>query len=195
MKRRICCGMMAVVLLLTLLTACAGEEKPLWPRLEEAQYNHYKPRLDHMVEKYGDMFEMDVYGTLFCTNPAYKDWIIGLGGEEDTITDNFAIRLRRDDIEAFLAEIAEPILGECKVYVWDGMPSILNADASAENFFTYKRGLVQCRICVSCSEGFRTRGMELVAALEAKGYRMSQLDVRFFDGDRYTQTNRAAASV
>lgn len=111
MKRRICCGMMAVVLLLTLLTACAGEEKPLWPRLEEAQYNHYKPRLDHMVEKYGDMFEMDVYGTLFYTDPAYKDWIIGLGGEEDTITDNFAIRLRRDDIEAFLAEIAEPILG------------------------------------------------------------------------------------
>lgn len=75
------------------------------------------------------------------------------------------------------------------------MPSILNADTSAENFFTYKRGLVQCRICVSCSEGFRARGMELVAALEAKGYRMSQLDVLFFDGDRYTQTDRAAASV
>ncbi|MCI9587755.1 MAG: hypothetical protein HFF60_07285 [Oscillospiraceae bacterium] len=195
MKRRICCGIMAVALLLTLLTGCAGEEKPLWQRLEEAQYNRYKPRLDHMVEKYGDRFEMDVYGTLFCTDPVYKDWSIGLGGEEDTITDNFAIRLRRDDIEALLTEIAEPILGECEVYVWGGMPSMLNADASAEDFFTYKRGLIQCRICLPYSDDFRERGMALVAALEAKGYRMSQLDVLFFDGDRYAQTDRAVASA
>lgn len=195
MKRRICCGIMAVALLLTLLTGCAGEEKPLWQRLEEAQYNRYKPRLDHMVEKYGDRFEMDVYGTLFCTDPVYKDWSIGLGGEEDSITDNFAIRLRRDDIEALLTEIAEPILGECEVYVRDGMPSMLNADASAEDFFTYKRGLIQCRICLPYSDDFRERGMALVAALEAKGYRMSQLDVLFFDGDRYAQTDRAVASA
>ena len=60
------------------------------------------------------MFEMDVYGTLFCMDPAYKDWSIGLGGEENAITDNFAIRLRRDDIEVFLTEIAEPILGSAK---------------------------------------------------------------------------------
>ena len=71
------------------------------------------------------MFEMDVYGTLFCMDPAYKDWSIGLGGEENAITDNFAIRPRRDDIEVFLTEIAEPILGECEVYVRDGMPSIV----------------------------------------------------------------------
>lgn len=189
------CWALLLAVLLALLTACAGEEKPLWQRLEEAQYNRYKPRLDHMVEKYGDMFEMDIYGTVFCTTPAYQDWSIRLGGEgEDTITDNFAVCLRRSDIEGFIAALAEPIFGECRVYVRGGMPSTLNKDAETEEFFTFKRGLIQCRICVPYSEDCQEQGRALLAALEDRGYRMAQLDVLFFDGDRYEQADRAAAS-
>lgn len=195
MRRRI--GCLALALVLALLTGCAREEKPLWQRLEEEQYNRYKPRLDHMVEKYGDMFEMDVYGTLLCTDPAYQDWGIRLGGGEegDAFTDNFAIRLRRDDIEALIMEIAEPVLGECRVYVRGGMPSLLGAEAEAEEFFTCQRGLVQCRICTPYSEDFRERGTVLIGALEARGYRMSQLDVLFFDADQYAQADREASST
>ncbi len=195
MRRRI--GCLALALVLALLTGCAREEKPLWQRLEEEQYNRYKPRLDHMVEKYGDMFEMNVYGTLLCTDPAYQDWGIRLGGGEegDAFTDNFAIRLRRDDIEALIMEIAEPLLGECRVYVRGGMPSLLGAEAEAEEFFTCQRGLVQCRICLPCGEDFQERGAALIGALEERGYQMSQLDVLFFDGDRYAQADREVSST
>ena len=56
----------AVSLLLVLTTGCQhSEDKPLWERLDEAQYNRYKPRLDHMIEKYGEEFTMDNYGTVF----------------------------------------------------------------------------------------------------------------------------------
>lgn len=195
MKRRICCGIMAAALLLTLLTACAGEEKPLWQRLEEAQYNRYKPRLDHMMEKYGDMFEMDVYGTVLCTDPAYKDWSIHISAEgEDMLIDDFAVRLRRDDIEGVLAGIAEPIFGTCAVYVHGGDDSPLDAEAAVEDFFTYKRGLIRCRICAPYSEDCRQQGEALLAVLEAKGYRLAQLDILFFDASQYAQADREAMS-
>ena len=69
-------------------------QKPLWQRLEDAQYNKYKPRLDRMLERYGDMFEMDIYGTVTCTDSEYKDWQLACNAGAD----NFAIRLRRDEL-------------------------------------------------------------------------------------------------
>lgn len=74
MRCRKCLVILAVSLLLALTAGCRHtEDKPLWQRLEEAQYNRYKPRLDYMVEKYGDMFTMDVYGEVYCTDPEYRD--------------------------------------------------------------------------------------------------------------------------
>ena len=122
-KRHIVIFIIAALLLLT--AAGCGSDKELWEVLEEQQYNSYKPRLDHMVEKYGDMFEMDIYGTVTCTDPEYKDWRIACDGASD----NFSIRLRRDDLELFIKEIAEPIFGECKVYVTRGRTSTLDMDA------------------------------------------------------------------
>ena len=95
-KGRIVIFLITALLLIT--AAGCGSDKPLWMVLEDAQYNRYKPLLDHMVEKYGDMFEMDVYGTVTCTDPEYKDWRLAC----DTASDNFAIRLRRDDLELFI---------------------------------------------------------------------------------------------
>lgn len=188
-------GLALLAVLLVLLTACAGEEKPLWQRLEEAQYDRYRPRLDHMTAKYGDRFEMNVYGTVSCTDPAYQDWGIHISSEGDTLIDDFAVRLRRDDIEAFIASLAEPIFGECRVYVFDGSDSVLDGDAAVEEFFTYKRGLVDCRICVPIGGDCRERGEALVAAIESRGYRMAQLDVLFFDAAQYAQADREAVSA
>ena len=64
MQKRIVIFIITVLLLLT--TGCQhSEDKPLWERLDEAQYNRYKPRLDYMIEKYGEEFTMDNYGTVF----------------------------------------------------------------------------------------------------------------------------------
>lgn len=175
-----------VGVLLLLMVGC-GEKKELWQILEEQQYDQYKPNLDHMVEKYGDMFEMNVYGQITCTDPEYKGWgITSRGGD-----DNFAIRLRRDDIEQFIKEIAEPIFGECKVYVVDGIASSLDVDADTEAFFTYESGLVWCWIYVPYSEDCKAQGKAFVDAFTEQAYKMAVLDVMYVDQEQYEQFDRS----
>ena len=190
MQKQIVIFIITVLLLLT--TGCQhSEDKPLWERLDEAQYNRYKPRLDHMVEKYGDMFEMNVYGDVYCTEPEYHSWRIRLGGDADgSTTDNFSVRLRRDDIEVFIQEIAEPILGECKVYVCDGFPSKLNADADTEDFFTYEQALVYCWIYVPYNEDYQEHGETFLTTMLERNYKLWMLDVLYYDEEQYEQVDR-----
>lgn len=192
MRYRKCLAIFAVSLLLVLTTGCRQtEDKPLWERLEEEQYNSYKPRLDHLVEKYGDMFEMNVYGDVYCIEPEYHSWRIRLGGDADgSTTDNFSVRLRRDDIEVFIQEIAEPILGECKVYVCDGFPSKLDEDADTEDFFTYERALVYCWIYVPYNEDYQEHGETFLTTILEHNYKLWMLDVLYYDEEQYEQVDR-----
>lgn len=192
MRYRKCLAIFAVSLLLVLTTGCRQtEDKPLWERLEEEQYNSYKPLLDHMVEKYGDMFEMNVYGDVYCTEPEYHSWRIRLGGDTDGFaTDNFSVRLRRDDIEVFIQEIAEPILGKCKVYVCDGFPSKLDEDADTEDFFTYERALVHCWIYVPYNEDYQEHGETFLTTMLEHNYKLWMLDVLYYDEEQYEQVDR-----
>ena len=177
--------LLAAVLVMITAVGC-GSDKELWEILEEQQYNRYKPRLDHMVKKYGDMFVMDVYGTVTCTNPEYKDWRLAC----DTASDNFSIRLRRDDLELFIKEIAEPIFGECKVYVTRGRTSTLGVDANTEEFFTYKYGLVGYWIYVPYSEEYQTQGEAFLAAILEHNYNLFLLDILYVDKEQYEQADR-----
>lgn len=176
-----------VVALLLLTAAGCGSDKELWEVLEEQQYNSYKPRLDHMVEKYGDMFEMDIYGTVTCTDPEYKDWRIACDGASD----NFSIRLRRDDLELFIKEIAEPIFGECKVYVTRGRTSTLDMDADTEEFFTYKYALVSCWIYVPYSDDYQAQGEAFMATIVERGYKLFLLDILYVDAEQYEEVDRS----
>lgn len=183
----------AVSLLLTMAVGCQHtEDKPLWEQLEEEQYNSYKPMLDHMIDKYGNMFEMNVYGDVYCTDSEYRSWRIRIAGDNDDAStiDNFSIRLRRDDIELFIQEIAEPILGECKVYVYDGFPSKLDADAEPEDFFTYKQGLVSCCIYVPYNEDYQLQGEAFMTAILDCNYKMQLLDILYAEAEQYAQVDR-----
>jgi len=160
------------------------EDKPLWQQLEEAQYDRYRPRLDHMVEKYGDRFEMDVYGAVTCTEPEYQDWQIRIDGD----TDNFAVRLRRDDLEASLLELAQPIFGPCQVYVAGGLPSALGDEAEVQDFLT--DGRVEYRVYVPYSDAYEAQGEAFTAALEDRGYALAGLEVLFFEERLYDQAGR-----
>ena len=188
MRYRKCLAIFAVSLLLVLTTGCRQtEDKPLWERLEEEQYNSYKPRLNYMVEKYGDMFEMDIYGTVTCIDPEYKDWQIACDGASD----NFSIRLRRDDLELFIKEIAELIFGECKVYVTRGRTSTLDMDADTEEFFTDKYALVSCWIYVPYSDDYQAQGEAFMATIVERGYKLFLLDVLYVDAEQYEQADRS----
>ena len=192
MKRKRHIVVFLITALLLIAAAGCGSDKALWEILEDAQYNKYKPRLDHMVKKYGDMFTMNVYGAVYCTDPEYEDWDIRIAGDnvDASTIDNFSIRLRRDDIELFIQEIAEPIFGECKVYVCDGFASKLDADADTEDFFTYKHGLVYCWIYVPYSEDYQAQGETFMAAMLERNYKLWMFDVLYYDEEQYEQADR-----
>lgn len=192
MKRDKILCLLLMILLLLMMGGCQVNQKPLWQRLEDDQYNTYKPRLDYMVEKYGDMFEMNVYGDVYCTDPEYHNWRIRISGDnvDASTIDNFSIRLKRDDIELFIQKIAEPIFGECKVYVCDGFSSKLNADTDTEDFFTYKQGLVSCWIYVPYSEDYKTQGEMFMATMLERGYKLWMFDVLYYDEEQYKQVGR-----
>lgn len=191
MKRKWPIVIFFITVLLLITAVSCGSDKELWEVLEDAQYSSYKPRLDHMIKKYGDIFEMDVYGTVTCTDPEYKDWRISLGGDADgSTTDNFAIRLRRDDIEFFIQEIAAPIFGECKVYVTRGRTSTLDADADTEDFFTYEYSLVSCWIYVPYNEDYQAQGEAFMASILERNYSLCLLDILYVDREQYEQVNR-----
>ena len=160
-------------------------QKPLWQRLEDAQYNKYKPRLDRMLERYGDMFEMDIYETVTCTDSEYKDWQLACNAGAD----NFAIRLRRDELELFMQKIAEPVLGECKVYVADGNPSILGMDAEIETFFTYEFDLVKYAIWVPYTENYQSLADALIDAIVKLKYKI-HVDLMFVEVEHYADVSR-----
>ena len=145
-----------------------------------------------MAEKYGDMFKMDLEGNIICTDPEYADWSISI--EHNTEAkypgmDNFAIRLRRDDLELFIKELAEPIFGECKVYVTDGLASTLGADADTEDFFLSDR-LVILRIYVPYSDDYYEQAEQFAWAIVDNQYRLFRIAIQYFDEERYEQLNR-----
>ena len=192
MKRKRWIVILLAAVLVMITAAGCGSDKALWEILEGAQYNKYKPRLDHLVKKYGDMFTMNVYGDVYCTDSEYHGWRIRIAGDnvDASPIDNFSIRLRRDDIELFIQEIAEPIFGECKVYVCDGFASKLDADADTEDFFTYKHGLVYCWIYVPYSEDYQAQGETFMAAMLERNYKLWMFDVLYYDEEQYEQADR-----
>ena len=112
------------------------EDKPLWKQLVEQQYNRFKPRLDYMVEKYGEEFTMTEYGTVFSVE--HPDWVPGISYNSTTglFEDNYVFRLKRDELESIMMDIAEPIWGECKIYLDESPYTSLGADSTAEELLS-----------------------------------------------------------
>lgn len=184
--------LLAVALALCPLGGCATQ-MPLWQWLEQQQYNRYKPQLDYMVEKYGPLFQMDVYGSVSCTEPAYQDWRLRLGSSPSSFTDNFAARLHREELEARLQQLAQPVLGPCKVYLTGSRPCSLGEGAEMEQFFT--SGLLEFCLCLPYGQQPQRQGQALLEALEQCQYRPSRLKLLFFEETQYQQADRALAAA
>ncbi len=146
--------------------------------------------VDHMEEKYNVPFRINAYRKVVCSEPEYKYWPI----ECDMEQDNFSIRFRRDDLEQFIHDLAEPILGDCKVYITDGMSSPLQADSDTEAFFTYPGGLVRCWIFTPYTEDHNAKRLMLAETLEEHGYDLTELQIVYADQEIYEQVDRYDAN-
>ena len=181
MRYRKCFAIFAVSLLLVLTTGCRHtEDKPLWERLDEAQYNRYKPRLDHMIEKYGEEFTMDNYGTVFSVE--HPDWSFHVKylEQKGCIVDNYIVFLRRDEIKSEIEPILTDIYGNCKISVepyWYAPPYTTKDTTSAELLSAAFQGEDSC-IGITCYttapiENRDTDMSNAIRAIREKGYGFS----------------------
>ena len=172
MRYRKCFAIFAVSLLLVLTTGCRHtEDKPLWERLDEAQYNRYKPRLDHMIEKYGEEFTMDNYGTVFSVEHPDWDFNVKYLEQKGCIVDNYIVFLRRDEIRSEIEPILTDIYGDCKISVlpeWFAPPSTTKDTTSTELLSAAFQGEANCMVIVCYTTApIENRDADLVDAIQA----------------------------
>ena len=194
MRYRKCLAILAVSLLLVLTTGCQhSEDKPLWERLDEAQYNRYKPRLDHMIEKYGEEFTMDNYGTVFSVE--HLDWNFNVKylEQKGCIVDNYIVFLRRDEIKSEIEPILTDIYGNCKISVlpeWFAPPSTTKDTTSTELLSAAFQGEANCMVIVCYTTApIENRDADLVAAIQAiqeNGYAFT-FCVRYTNGEIFEE--------
>lgn len=171
----------------------AHEEKPLWERLDEAQYNRYKPRLDHMCEKYGEEFTMDNYGTVFSVE--HPDWSFNVKYLEQSscIRDNYIVYIRRDEIKEILANILSDIYKECKIAIlpeWYA-PSDTTKDTTAEELLSaaaHGEGNCMVVVCYTTAD-VETRDDDFIKAIttfQDKGFCFT-FAVRYTNSEIFSQ--------
>ncbi|MDR1193824.1 MAG: hypothetical protein LBK98_06655 [Peptococcaceae bacterium] len=185
LKRRV-----ATVLIITLSISVMGgcglvekDDRPLWQKYVDAQYNSLKPQLDHMIKKYGEEFTMSYYGTVFSVE--HPDWRVIVEWDEKAkaFRDNYIIRLRSNELEELFYEIIEPIYGDCKIYSLpcDTAFSSSNVDTNAEELLTGDRICVQICFFVIKDPSSKTEDFQkLVQTLEEKQY-IAELAMLYVD--------------
>lgn len=170
-----------------------NNEKPLWERLDEAQYNGYKPLLDYMCDKYGEEFTMDNYGTVFSVE--HPDWSFNVDYLEQSscIRDNYIVYIRRDEIKEIVASILSDIYKECKISIlpeWYA-PSNSTKDTTAEELLAAAplgEGNCMVVICYTTAD-VETRDDDFIKAINAiqdKGFCFT-FAVRYTNSEIFSQ--------
>ena len=146
--------------------------KQLWQVLEDMQYSSYAPRLRFLTKKYGDIFEMDVYGQITST----LSFDVEFNTETLQYEENFLVQYRREEIEAFLQEKISPVIGNCKIYV-GGTRSSLPKDAEIEDIVENEKFIVKPVICIPFSDDYQSHAFELIEELSNQGYKLSTKEI------------------
>ena len=92
--------------------------RPLHEQIADYMYHsRTDPKLEYLVEKYGDEFVATEYGSIQSTR--FSDFYVNVEWyeEEKNYKDDYIVYLRKQELESILIPIAEPIFGKCKLFV------------------------------------------------------------------------------
>jgi len=95
------------------------------------------PKLEYLVEKYGDEFVATEYGSIQSTR--FPGLYVNLrwSEEDQTYIDNYIVYLRREDLWAILAPAVQEIYDDCKVFIAPYTPSPdFDKNTTAEELLT-----------------------------------------------------------
>ena len=135
-KRRLVIFLCAAVILVAagIVWVKLHPPRPLHEQIADYMYHsRTDPKLEYLVEKYGDEFVATEYGSIQSTR--FSDFYVNVEWyeEEKTYKDDYIVYLRKQELESILIPIAEPIFGKCKLFVisYGDCPSNYGKDSSA----------------------------------------------------------------
>ena len=112
--------------------------RPLHEQIADYMYHsRTDPKLEYLVEKYGDEFVATEYGSIQSTR--FPGLYVNLrwSEEDQTYIDNSIVYLRREDLRAILAPTVQEIYDDCKVFIAPYTPSPdFDKNTTAEELLT-----------------------------------------------------------
>ena len=98
--------------------------RPLHEQIADYMYHsRTDPKLEYLIEKYGDEFVATEYGSIQSTRFPGLYVRLRWSEEAQTYTDNYIVYLRREDLRAILAPTVQEIYDDCKVFIAPYTPS------------------------------------------------------------------------
>ncbi len=131
--------------------------RPLHEQIADYMYHsRTDPKLEYLVEKYGDEFVATEYGSIQSTR--FSDFYVNVEWyeEEKTYKDDYIVYLRKQELESILIPIAEPIFGKCKLFVisYGDCPSNYGKDTSALELLGASEEYPLVQVCVYTAHSF-----------------------------------------
>lgn len=91
--------------------------RPLHEQIADYMYHsRTDPKLEYLIEKYGDEFVATEYGSIQSTRFPGLYVRLRWSEEAQTYTDNYIVYLRREDLWAILAPAVQEIYDNCKFF-------------------------------------------------------------------------------
>ena len=92
--------------------------RPLHEQIADYMYHsRTDPKLEYLIEKYGDEFVATEYGSIQSTRFPGLYVRLRWSEEAQTYTDHYIVYLRREDLRAILAPTVQEIYDDCKVFI------------------------------------------------------------------------------
>lgn len=182
----------ALGLALTLLAA--GGCGPSRPGAQPEAGSVQQAWLDHLTEKYGDRFSLEGGGV---TADGCPDWPLFLTVDRETggYRDNYALRLRREELEDLLTPLAREALGDCQLYLEPNCPpSSLGPEAGAEELLTQSQSDFTLFAPAAGQEEDQARVQAFLDEVLARGYQLRYVRTLFMDPSPYVPVERPETS-
>lgn len=144
--------------------------RPLHEQIADYMYHsRTDPKLEYLVEKYGDEFVATEYGSIQSTR--FSDFYVNVEWyeEEKTYKDDYIVYLRKQELESILIPIAEPIFGKCKLFVisYGDCPSNYGKDTSALELLGASEEYPLVQVCVYTTKDANQRDEDMQKWTEA----------------------------
>ena len=171
------------------------DDRPLHEQIADHMYHsRTDPKLEYLIEKYGDEFVATEYGSILSTRfPNFYVYLVW-SEEEQTYKDDYIVYLHKENLKNIVSSIASPIFGQFKLFVdsYGVSPSHLGKNSTAEellNLGSEDKPIVQIHIFTAKAPEQKEEDMRSFAeSIQEQGYSVS-VTIEYLSEENFNMVN------